>query len=198
VKKLIFIALAGIVAIGVIAVAVVLLATQESAGDPAGVPGVPARTGSLAAPVEPALPGPPPSAASQEQPPEVGPRRLQLPDRIALGDVTAPIAACLRANPTSPGGGALLTLELEALEGGGLRIVDAPVARWGNASRALVECAQQTLRGRTISLGAYTPGERFRARYELESPLPEPEPPPPSTLPSRRPPQRGAGSGGRR
>ena len=194
-KKLVIIALAGILAIGVIAVAVVLFATQE----PAGVSDVPAGTGgSLAAPAATALPIQPPLAASQEQPPELGPRRLQLPDRIALGDVTAPIAACLRANPTSPGGGALLTLELEALEGGGLRIVDAPVARWGNASRALVECAQQTLRGRTISLGAYTPGERFRARYELESPLPEAPPPPPSALPSRRPPQRGAGGDGRR
>lgn len=193
-KKLLFVALAGILAIGAIAVAVVLLSTQE----PAGVPGVPAGTGSLAVPVAPTVPGPPPPAGSQEQPPEAGPRRLQLPDRIALGDVTAPIAACLRANPTSPGGGALLTLELEALEGGGLRIVDAPVARWGNASRALVECAQQALRGRTISLGAYTPGERFQARYELESPLPEAPPPPPSALPSRRPSQRGAGDGGRR
>jgi hypothetical protein len=194
VKKLVLIALAGIVAIGVIAVAVVLLATQ----DPAGVPDGPAGTGNLAGKVAAAEPIQPPPAPSQEQFPEAGLRRLQLPDRIAARDVTAPIAACLRANPTSHGGGALLTLELEALEGGGLRIVDAPVARWGNASRALVDCAQQILEGRTIPIGAYTPGERFRARYELESVTPEAEPPPPSALPSRRPPQRGAGGGGSR
>jgi hypothetical protein len=194
VKKLVIIALAGIIAIGVIAVAVVLFATQ----DPAGVPDVPAGRGSLGGPVAPAAPIQPPPAASQEQSPEAGPRRLQLPDRIAARDVTAPIAECLRANPTSHGGGALLTLEFEALEGGGLRIVDAPVARWGNASRALVDCTRQILAGRTIPIGAYTPGERFQARYELESVTPEAEPPPPSTLPSRRPPVRGAGGGGNR
>ena len=194
-KKLVIIALAGIIAIGVIAVAVVLFATQE----PAGVSDVPAGAGgSLAAPAATALPIQPPPAASQEQFTEAGPRRLQLPDRIAARDVTAPIAACLRANPTSHGGGALLTLELEALEGGGLRIVDAPVARWGNASRALVDCAQQILAGRIIPIGAYTPGEHFRARYELESVTPEAAPPPPSALPSRRPQQRGAGGGGSR
>ena len=193
-KKLVIIALAGIIAVGVIAVAVVLFATQESAG----VPDVPAGRGNLGGPVATAVPIQPPPAASQEQFPEAGPRRLQLPDRIAARDVTAPIAACLRANPTSHGGGALLTLELEALEGGGLRIVDAPVARWGNASRALVDCAQQILAGRIIPIGAYTPGEHFRARYELESVTPEAAPPPPSALPSRRPQQRGAGGGGSR
>jgi hypothetical protein len=194
VKKLVIIALAGIIAVGVIAVAVVLFATQESAG----VPDVPAGRGNLGGPVATAVPIQPPPAAPQAQLPEAGPRRLQLPDRIASRDVTAPIAACLRANPTSHGGGALLTLELEALEGGGLRIIDAPVARWGNASRALVDCAQQILAGRIIPIGAYTPGEHFRARYELESVTPEAAPPPPSALPSRRSPQRGAGGGGSR
>lgn len=193
-KKLVTIALAGIVAVGVIAVAVVLLAPQESAGVPDG----PAGTGNLAAKVATAAPVQLPPAASEEQLPEAGPRRLQLPDRIAARDVTTPIAACLRANPASHGGGALLTLELEALEGGGLRIIDAPVARWGNASRALVDCAQQILAGRIIPIGAYTPGEHFRARYELESVTPEAAPPPPSALPARRPQQRGAGGGSRR
>jgi len=193
VKKSLFLALGGVVAFGVIAVLAVLLATREAAG----LPDVAAGTRASVAPAGPAAPRQPRSAAWQEQVPVAGPPRLQLPDRIVAQDVTAPIAACLRANPTSQGGGGHLMLELEAVEGGGLLIVGAPVESWGNASKALVECARHVLEGRTISVGSYTPGERFRASYPLESAAPEAAPPPPSTLPSRRQ-QRGAGGGGSR
>jgi hypothetical protein len=193
VKKLAFMALLGVAAFGVTAILAVLVATR----DPAGGPASPARTASpdeaaVTWQAVPAAPGNPRAAARQEQLPEPGPPRLQLPDRILARDVTAPVAPCLLANPTNPGGGALLTLELEAQDGGGLLIVGAPVARWENASKALVDCARHVLEGRTIILGAYSPGERFQASYALESAVPEPAPPAPSTVPSRRPAQRGA------
>lgn len=198
-KKLAFMALLGVTAFGVAAILAVRVATREPAGGsvpPAGT----ANAGEAAAGWQaPAAPRNPRAATRLELQPEPGPPRLQLPDRVVARDVTAPVTPCLLASPTSPGGGALLTLELEAQDGGGLLVIGAQVARWGSASKALVDCARHVLEGRTISLGAYTPGERFQASYALEPAVPEPAPPAPSSIPSRRGAQRGAaGAAGRR
>jgi hypothetical protein len=192
-------ALLGVAAFGAAALVAVLVVTRDPAGGPAD-PGRMDRDAPAAAwPAGPSSPRHPRAVARQEQRPEPGPPLLQLPDRILARDVTSPVAPCLLATPTSPGGGALLTLELEAQDGGGLLIVGAPVARWGNASQALVDCARHVLEGRTISVGAYPAGERFQASYPLESPSPEAAPPPPSGVPSRRqPPRSAAGTASRR
>jgi hypothetical protein len=197
VKRPVLLALAGIAAVGVGASLVILTVTESRTSWTATAPAE--EAGAVRAEASQA-PGEPGRVIQPEQPVQPGVRRLQLPPRIAARDVTAPIAECLRSHPTSPGGGAVLTLELEALAGGGLRVVEAPVAAWGNASRALVACAQQVLPGRTIAIGEYPPGERFRARYDLasaEAAAPARESPVASTVPARQPARRASGSGRR-
>jgi hypothetical protein len=197
VKRLVLLAVAGIAAVGAGASLVILSITESWTS---GSTTAPSEMAEVRRAEESAAPGEPRTVIQPEQPAQPGFRRLQLPPRIAARDVTAPIAECLRSHPTSAGGGAVLTLELEALASGGLRIVAAPVAAWGNASRALVACAQQVLPGRTVAVGEYPPGERFRARYDLESAAAAPptqEPPVATALPARQPARRGPG-GGRR
>jgi len=196
VKRQILAGLAGIAILGGGAALLIIRATEPGAAaqPPAEPERAQAPAGPAVTPSSPVEPPPPP------RPP--GPQRLQLPDRIAARDVTAPVAGCLRDHPTSQGGGARLTLELEALEEGGLRILRVPVAAWGNASQALIECAQRQLVGRTIAIGRYAPGERYLAAYDLESaavaPPPPPAPAPASTIPPRRASQRSAGGDGSR
>jgi hypothetical protein len=198
VKRLVLLALAGIFVIGVGAAALIHLLPGAESFDAswtgASVPAPPEPKGVTVPRTPPsATPVDPPGSIASMRAAVAGPRRLQLPDRIAARDVTTPVADCLRAHPTNPGGGAVLMLDLEALEGGGVRIVDAPVTAWGNASRALVDCAQGALRGRIVAVGEYPAGERLRARYALESVIPEAEPPPASTLTARQPPRRASG-----
>jgi hypothetical protein len=196
VKRLVLLALAGIAVVGGGASLVILTVTESWTSGSATAP---PETAAAARAEASQAPGPG-GEIQPEQPAQPVLLRLQLPPRIAARDVTAPIAECLRSHPTSHGGGAVLTLELEALAGGGLRIVEAPVAAWGNASRALVACAQQILPGRTIAIGEYPPGERFRARYDLESAAaaaPARESPVATTVPARQPARRASG-GGRR
>jgi len=199
VKRQILAGLAGIAVLGGGAVLLIIRATEPGAAE---APAAEFDRAQARAQAQGGQPAPhPPQVEPQPPPtPPPAPQRLQLPDGIAARDVTAPIAGCLKDHPTSTGGGARLTLELEALEEGGLRIVGVPVAAWGNASQALVECAQRRLAGRTIAIGRYAPGERYLAAYDLESAAVEPPPPPapPSTLPPRRGPQRGAGGTGSR
>jgi hypothetical protein len=64
-------------------------------------------------------------------------------------------------------GTAVLMLQLDALPGGQLRIEDAPVDKRGNASEALLACAQDALRGVTLAIPAPSSGTRLRARYPL-------------------------------
>jgi len=194
VKWQILAGLAGIALLGGGAALLIVRATDPGAG--ASPPAEVERAQGSAGPAAP----PPPQVEPPPPPPRPpGPRRLQLPERVAARDVTAAVARCLRDHPTSTGGGARLTLELEPLEGGGLRISAVPVAAWGNASQALVECAQRQLVGRTIDIGRFEPGERYLASYDLESTAVAPPPPvPPTSMPARHGPQRGAASDGRR
>jgi hypothetical protein len=65
-------------------------------------------------------------------------------------------------------GPATLMLQMEGASGG-LLIVDAPVAKLGNAGDGLVACVQQALRGRTVPLldSQYQPGVRVAMAYPL-------------------------------
>jgi hypothetical protein len=79
----------------------------------------------------------------------------------------APHTSVSDASP-SGSGPTTLVLWLEAVDGG-LRIVDAPVARVGLGGDGLVACAQRVLRGRTVALPQlrYKPGDRLTMSYTL-------------------------------
>lgn len=62
-------------------------------------------------------------------------------------------------------GPAILMLEVEQ-DGGGLRIVDAPVERRGSASDGTLNCAQGVLRGATLDASSEGKG-KFRMRFQL-------------------------------
>jgi hypothetical protein len=61
---------------------------------------------------------------------------------------------------------AFLVLELETL-GGEVRIVDAQVREWGEASEATVSCARDVLRGQVVAAPTAVPGERMRMPFPL-------------------------------
>jgi hypothetical protein len=64
-------------------------------------------------------------------------------------------------------GSPVLMLELLALPDGRLRIEDAPVEKRGVAGPGLLACAQEALRGVTVSVPGSEPGARLRVRYPL-------------------------------
>ena len=61
---------------------------------------------------------------------------------------------------------ASLMLEMEALEGA-VRIVDAQVQEWGEASEQIVSCARSVLRGQVIPASNVQRGERMRMPFPL-------------------------------
>jgi hypothetical protein len=63
-------------------------------------------------------------------------------------------------------GSAVLVIELEAVSGGRVRIVDAPVESRGATEDGLLSCLQEGLRGLELQ-GPATPGGRYRVRYAL-------------------------------
>jgi hypothetical protein len=84
---------------------------------------------------------------------------------------------------------AVLTLDLEAQASGGFAVLDATVKTWGSATKGLVECAQQALRGQVVPGGSFTPGDRATTEFALEPPVsiaPPPPEPPPTSLPGTR------------
>jgi hypothetical protein len=106
-----------------------------------------------------------------------------------------PHSSIADARGTGPGS-AILMLQMEAADGG-LRVVDAPVAKLGNAGDGLVACAQQSLRGRVLPLSQsqYRPGDRVAMAYPLR-PATRPESPAPTARPEARPFQRQRGKKG--
>ena len=170
-KKQFFLGLAAIVGLGVAAAAVVVLSAQRPDGTPGAAEPAPAREA-----VTPPADSIPPAPVQGPQ----GPPYLQLSPATVARDVTAAQSHCHRVNAIGPGSPAVLTLELEARDGGGFVVVDARVASQGGASEGLVLCASQVLLGRRVEEGAFSPGEHFLARYELE-------PPPQATNTSEQP-----------
>jgi hypothetical protein len=63
-------------------------------------------------------------------------------------------------------GSAVLIIQLEAVSGGLVRIVDAPVESRGGSEDGLLSCVQEALRGLQLK-GPTTPGARYRVRYPL-------------------------------
>jgi hypothetical protein len=193
VRKLVLLAAAAIIALGVIAIGAVLLSTDE--------PG-PAGQAPATQPAQPApqtLPALPAGATGPDGYPP-GPRRVQLPPgrvKIALSE---PLEGCFRSHPMRGSLPAVLTLELEAQASGGFAVLDATVKSWGGATAGLVECARKTLRGQVVPGGGFTPGDRAATEYVLEPPpsiAPPPPEPPPSSLPANRqqqPPRRSGAS----
>jgi hypothetical protein len=195
VRKLVLLAAAAIIALGVIAIGAVLLSTDGIGPGPATQ-----SPGALPAqPVAPALPELPAGATGPTGYPP-GPRRVQLPPgrvKIALSE---PLAGCFRSYPMRGSLPAVLTLDLEAQASGGFAVLDATVKTWGSATKGLVECAQKTLRGQVVQGGSFTPGDRATTELALEPPAsiaPPPPEPPPSGLPANRqsqPPRRSGAS----
>ncbi len=68
--------------------------------------------------------------------------------------------------PIPRGKPASLMLEMETLQGE-VRIVDAQVQEWGEASEQLVSCARSVLRGQVIPASTVLRGERMRMPYPL-------------------------------
>lgn len=181
-RKLVLLAAAAIIALGVIAIGAVLLSTDEP-GSPARAPGA-----QPALPVPQALPALPAGATGPTGYPP-GPRRVLLPTgRVKLA-LSEPLAACFRSHPMRSSLPAVLTLDLEAQASGGFAVLDATVKSWGGATAGLVECAQKTLRGQVVAGGGFTAGDRATYDYALEPPAsvaPPPPEPPPATLPASR------------
>ena len=61
---------------------------------------------------------------------------------------------------------AVLMLEMETLRDE-LRIVDAQVGSWGEASHGAVSCAREVLRGQVISASSVERGQRVRMPFTL-------------------------------
>jgi hypothetical protein len=197
-RRLVIVALTGILALGAISTAVILWATSG--------PGVEVGETSTQ-PAEGAISlGMPPSQAAGSVPSLAPEMYLRVPSSgwlppeqqawEQIRPLTKPFAPVVRAlaTPVAPcfdeetqarfgprphsslsdasgaaPGPATLMLQMEAVEGG-LRIVDAPVASLGAASDGLVACAQQALRGRTVPLSQaqYEPGARITMAYTLQ------------------------------
>lgn len=68
--------------------------------------------------------------------------------------------------PVPRGAPAVLMLEMETLRDE-LRIVDAQVETWGEASQASVSCARDVLRGQVISASSVERGQRVRMLFPL-------------------------------
>jgi hypothetical protein len=182
VRKLVLIAAAAIIALGVIAVGAVLLSTDEPGS---GAPAPSAQQAQAAPQVLPALPAG--ATGPTGYPP--GPRRVQLPPGRVKSALSAPLEGCFRSHPVRSSLPAVLTLDLEAQSSGGFAVLDATVKSWGGAPAGLVECARQTLRGQVVPGGGFTPGDRATYDYALEPPAsiaPPPAEPPPSSLPANR------------
>jgi hypothetical protein len=196
-RRLVIVALTGILALGATATAVILWATSEAGGevvrtsDPptpgavaTGAPRFQADGGAPPLPPEMSLRVP----SSAMLPPEQGAweqiRPLTKPIAPLVRALASPVAPCFdeetqaRFGPRphsslsdatgADPGTATLMLQMEAVEGG-LRIIDAPVASLGASSDGLVACAQQVLRGRTVPLPQlqYQPGDRVTMTYKL-------------------------------
>jgi hypothetical protein len=188
-RRLVLVAVAGILALGAAAVVVIHLATSGSSTGPGGPPAETADAGAAQGPpgAVPPLPGSLPGAWPQLTPEQQAWAQVPaLPAPLAqvVTAVAQPLAQCFDEEvqarfgpiphtslPDAVGPGprpAMLMLQMEATDGA-LRVVDAPVAVLGNAGDGLVACAQQVLRGRTVPLGSlgYQPGERIAMSYEL-------------------------------
>jgi hypothetical protein len=197
-RKLIIAGVAGIALLAAASVALVLVATDSGRVEVA-LPPPPTIPSPLPAPeVRPAPPAPPPAPARPPPTPQARPapqapvpwdqvRTLPRPlPPVFRQAVRSAIAHCFdedtqaRFGPqahtsmpgatlsTTPEPGALF-LEIEVVAGGML-VADAPMATHGKASDGLIACAQQSLRGRTLTLpGSATrePGQRFKTRYQL-------------------------------
>lgn len=187
-KRLVFLSLAGIVGLGFAAGAVVLVVTQHPDGAPGAarsVPALPASPPEPVAPPERAISGLPVPAVPAQQ----GPRSLQLAQGVVARDLTGALPPCHRVNAMGPGPPAVLTLELEARDGGGLVVVDARVASRGGASEGLISCAIQVLLGRRVAEGSFPPGEHFVTQVEITPPSNAADPPiepPPTSQPISR------------
>ncbi|MGA8892286.1 MAG: hypothetical protein WB493_12005 [Anaeromyxobacteraceae bacterium] len=197
-RKLVLLAAAAIIALGVIAIGAVLLSTDGIGPGPASQ----SPTAPSAQPVAPALPDLPSGATgatgSPGYPP--GPRRVQLPPGRVKVALSEPLAGCFRSYPMRGSLPAVLTLDLEAQASGGFAVLDVAVKTWGSATKGLVECAQRTLRGQVVQGGSFTPGDRATTEFALEPPAsiaPPPPEPPPTGLPENRqsqPPRRSGAS----
>jgi hypothetical protein len=197
-RKLFVVAAAGIVVLGAVAFAIVAYSTRWTAG--------PTGAGSLATAAPPAATPPPPAAGvggpfgtfaeGQSGPPAPGSWEAIPPVQRAVPAIASPVrkavAHCFdpdaearfgpRPHTTVPGVSEAasravpaLMLHIEALDGAA-RIVDAPMMARGTASDALLACAQEALRGKTIPAPPqstrFEPGTRVRLPYALQ-PSPE-------------------------
>jgi hypothetical protein len=197
VRKLVLLAAAAIIALGVIAIGAVLLTTDDTGPAGQAPAAQPAQAGSQPLPALPA--GPTGETGPTGYPP--GPRRVQLPPGRVKVALSEPLAGCFRSHPMRGSLPAVLTLELEAQSSGGFAVLDATVKSWGSATSGLVDCARQTLRGQVVPGGSFTPGDRATTEFSLEPPpsmAPPPPEPPPSGLPANRQSQPGRRSGASR
>lgn len=189
-KRPFLLGLAGVVGLGAVGAAVVASLTQQPDRAPESPGSAPASAGEAAAP--PARPTSPSSAPA-------GPRYLALPAGEVERGLTATLRPCYGRFRVGPGPPAVLTLELEAGDGGGFAVVDARVASAGGASEGLVSCLRELLPGRRVEGGSFPAGERFLVQYVAEQEVvtaPQATPPAPSTSHpiTRQRPSRRAGS----
>jgi len=194
-RRLALVAGGGILALVAIAVLVVDLATAPRPGArPPPEPSPAAALPPSAAPAE-AAPWPPaavapasspasaPAAAAPIASGEPPPRILMRPLAPVARSLTPLIAPCvpgdLRAHDAprrGPGGRgapadapAALLVELAVVDGG-LEVVDASVASYGDLSREQLQCAQRAVQGRRIRAPTgfqLEPGQRMRMRLAL-------------------------------
>jgi len=206
-RRLVLVAVTGILALAAVSMGVVLWTTSGPEADraapelpplfpPTRVPGAQGLPAITAPPLPPEMEWRVPSSASM--PPERRDweqiRPLTKPMAPLVRALAAPVAPCFDedaqarfgqrphttlsdATGDAPGQASLM-LQLEAVEGG-LRIVDAPVASLGTGGDGLVACAQEALRGRTIALPQlqYQAGDRITMSYPLVPAGPAAAPP---------------------
>jgi hypothetical protein len=179
---------AAAVALVVVSLGVIRLATREEAGPSAGAgnAALPNPEPTLTPP-ERSIPQAPPAAApprgrpavttgvahpapNDPPPPLVLRPSRQTYDLMAgLGDLQGRVDRCAAGVPASALGDrsrTILWLEMETLAGK-LRIIDAQVDKEGGASPELVACALGVLRGEELKMRVAKPGGRVRMQYPL-------------------------------
>ncbi|BDG09624.1 hypothetical protein [Anaeromyxobacter paludicola] len=163
-------------------------APASAAAGPAGASASPAMPPTLlpeGARAIPAVPPPPPapgrkrtatsgvahpSPADPPRPVTLKPSRQTWDFFSALGDLQGKIDECAARSPRPAPAGheaqTVLRLTMETLDGQVL-VHDAAVEREGDASPALVGCAQQLLRGARVPMAAARPGTRMEMQLPL-------------------------------